>query len=99
MRDSARSAPSMMSLRRAMTSSIFVGSNASLPSSAFVRRAAHTLVYEPQAVEREREVDFVYELGRGRDERGEPAGRDDARAAPELFNHAAQYAVYETGVA
>src|SRR2546423_5465615 len=43
-----------------------------------VRRAAVSLVDEAQAVERQRLVNFVYELGGGRDERGESARRDDA---------------------
>src|SRR5215207_3050284 len=99
MRDPSRNASSIISLRRAMTSSIVFGST--IPSSVKEPsrgRAAHALVHEPQAVERECEVYFVYELRRGRDERREPARRDDARPAPQLFNHTAQNAVHETGV-
>src|SRR5919199_4911538 len=57
------------------------------------------LVNEPQPVERERQVDLADELRGGRNQRGEAARGDDARAAAQLLDHAPEDAVDQARVA
>ena len=61
--------------------------------------AACPFVDQAQAVERERLVYVVDEVGGGRDERGQAARGDDARAAAQLLDHAPEDAVDESRVA
>src|ERR1700742_4342300 len=68
-------------------------------ASSVARQAAVSLGNETQAVERERQINFVYELGGGRNQRRESAGRDDARAASEFLDHSAEYAIRESSLA
>src|ERR1043165_9671648 len=70
-----------------------------LPATGYWLLATCSFVDEAQAVERERLVNVVYEVGGGGDERRESARSDDARAAAQLLDHAAEDAVHESGVA
>src|ERR1051326_925377 len=65
----------------------------------FPYSAACSFVDQAQAVERERLVNFVYELGGGGDERREAARGDDARASAQFLDHPPEDAVNESSVA